>query len=95
MSDRLHLIEQLRAATGQPAMAGMLLRLPDALVLEHQIEILRACREQRFSAGAQFVDIRVAALCALRDRVGRLPDREAGTLEQWRAAFAALAQRSI
>lgn len=83
---------QIRTAADDHERARILLQLPDTIIADYAEPLRLACVAAKFEAGCQFLFIRVSALSAVRDRSGRLPDKEANRLEQWRAHFAEFAR---
>lgn len=82
---------QILAAETSAACAVILLRVADdTLVTKGQV-LREACLAAGFSLGAQYLDIRIAALTAVRDREGRLPEQHVRALEIWRRGLVALA----
>jgi len=63
--------------------AAMLVRLPDGLVVTHGGLLVRACEQAGFSAGANYLHVRLAALLARREADGRLPAMVAAQLRFW------------
>jgi len=83
---------QILAAETDRACAAILLRLADdTLVTKGQV-LREACLAAGFGMGTQFLDIRLAALSAVRDREGRLPEQHVRAVENWRRGLVALAQ---
>jgi hypothetical protein len=85
------IFSQLDEAEGPAEKARYLLRLSDDLVLRYLGALQRACFDAGFAIGANYLDCRVAALQAVRDREGRLPEHIVQTLEIWRAGLVAVA----
>lgn len=71
--------------------AQILLRLPDAVLLEKTEALTGACRQAGFKMGLLFIGIRIAALCAARLPDGELPDHQRATLNLWTNGLTALA----
>lgn len=88
----LHIVEQLQLAQSRAEVAQILLRVSDAVLMTHGEVMTAECRRLRFPEAVTFIDLRLSVLDAVRDRSGRLPDRIAGPVENWRIAFAAYAQ---
>lgn len=85
--DVLHIVEQVREARTARAIAGLLLRVPDTIVLSHGVQLQAECARKRFAAGAVFLTHRAAVLHAVRDAHGILPPSVALELEAWRETF--------
>jgi hypothetical protein len=84
MTGALHIIEQLQAAQSQREIAGYLLRVPDAIVVSHGVQLSAECVRKHFEAGKTFLDWRAAGLVAVRDAHGMMPDGVAFDIEAWR-----------
>ena len=96
MSDSmLPILRQLLDADGDAVRAGVLLRLPDTILLKYRPAIEKACQRARFDAGLAFLDVRLAALRAVRGADGRLPPDYAADLERMLDAFAAAGQSAV
>jgi hypothetical protein len=91
VTDALHIIDELRAAATGRAIAGLLLRVPDAIVLSHGVQLQAECMRKRFAAGATFLDHRAAALAAVRDAHGLIPMSLGLEVESWRETFSVFA----
>jgi len=85
------LIRQLHDADGDRARAGILLAMPDTLVLKYSAVLADACARAQFSAGADFVGLRIGAMRAVRGDDGNLPPHIAEDLDNFRRALAAFA----
>lgn len=72
--------------------ALILLRLPDAVLLEKTKALTGACRQAGFKMGLLFISIRIAALSANRLPDGQLPDHHRATLALWANGMSAIAQ---
>jgi hypothetical protein len=72
--------------------AEILLRTPDAVLLEKTEALNAACRQAGFKMGLLFISIRIAALSANRLPDGQLPEHHRATLALWTDGFAALAK---
>ena len=94
MSDpaEFHVAGLIRTAASAEERARILLRAPDALVFQQTSQILRACFEVQFALGMQFVEVRVAAMCARRQPDGELPPRDAAQVEMYRGLVHHLAK---
>lgn len=79
-------------AESHAARAAMLVRLSDALVVTHGPVLEQACRGAGFATGAQFLQVRLAALLSRRDAAGALPVAPAGQLGFWTDFMTALAR---
>lgn len=71
--------------------AQILLRLPDAVLLERVDAITAACRQAGFKMGLLFIGIRITALSAVRMPDGQLPDHHAATMALWANGMSAIA----
>lgn len=80
----------LEAETDQRR-AAILLRVPDDTVATKGDLLKQACAEAGFTMGATFLELRIGALTATRDRDGKLPEQYLRTFETWRRGFVALA----
>lgn len=89
----LPILRELIDADGDAARAGVLLRLPDTILLKYRTAIEKACLRAHFDAGLAFLDVRLAALRAVRGADGRLPPDFSADLERMLDAFAATADR--
>lgn len=89
--DVLHIVAQVQQAKGGREIAGRLLRVPDAIILSHGVQLQAECERKRFHAGAVFLTYRAAALNAVRDVHGILPSSIAVELEAWRETFSRFA----
>lgn len=74
---------QLREASSHARRAQMLLRLPDALVLEKFDDLVEAARESGFAPGLTYLQLRFAALHAVRRPDGSLPEGPTRALAIW------------
>ncbi|TIV65825.1 MAG: hypothetical protein E5V86_10615 [Mesorhizobium sp.] len=83
----LPILRQLHDADGDRARAGILLRMPDSVLLKYHVVIDTACRKAGFEAGAQYLSIRVSLTLAVRDGDGLPPVELAVTWEQYRRAL--------
>jgi len=81
----------IRAAGSNQERAQQLLKLSDAALLGHHVEIELACIQSGFAAGQTFLVYRVAAMCRTRDAHGILPDPIARELEAWRLTMSRVA----
>jgi hypothetical protein len=89
--DVLYFVERVQEAGGGREIAGLLLRVPDAIVLSHGVQLMAECERKRFRAGATFLTYRAAALSAVRDVHGMLPASMGFELEAWRETFSRFA----
>lgn len=90
----MHIVEQIKLASGKRDIARILLQAPDAILMSHAEVLSAECRRAQFIQACHFIDLRVAALDARRDRAGLLPSRTGLALEHWRTAFASFAASS-
>lgn len=91
----LPILRELIDADGDAARAGVLLSLPDTILLKYLPPIEAALKRARFDAGLAFIDVRLSALRAVRGADGRLPAEHRVDLDRWLDAFAAVAAGSI
>lgn len=89
---RLPILQQLDDAPSDPAFSGLLLRLPDTVLLKYQDAITGMCRRRQFDAGERFVQFRLTAMRAVRDTRGQLAPGLAAGLTQFQDAMAAFAE---
>lgn len=87
----LPLVEQIAEAGSPAALAALLLRVPDALVLSHGVDLSAACAALSFPLGEHFVLRRSVALHAVRDAHGLMPGLMAAEIETLRVALSRLA----
>lgn len=85
-----HIANQIRAASADEGRARLLLQVPDQLLLSMTGAISRACYDANFALGQNFIDARIAALCARRGPDGLLFDRDHDLLEQYRGQLVQL-----
>jgi hypothetical protein len=78
-------------ASSAEARAAIVLRVPDAVLHQMSGPLMRACIETRFDLGARLLTVRLAALSAVRDEAGRLPDQATAPVEHYRRLVAGLA----
>lgn len=81
----------IRSAASHQERAQLLLKLSDAGLIGHHVDIDRACAQSGFAAGQSFLVWRVAALCRTRDAHGLLPDVLARELDAWRQVLSLVA----
>lgn len=81
----------LEAAQTVPALAALLLRVPDALILSHGLELEMACGALDFLPGAEWLLERGNALHQVRDAHGLVPAGTATRLEALRENLSRLA----
>lgn len=89
--DMFHVAHQILVAQTDRERAAILLRLPDDIVVTRGHLLREACTARSFPMGATFLEHRLAALTATRDRDGKLPEHHVRSLEIWRRGFVALA----
>jgi len=70
----------------------VLLRLPDALLLQKSEALISACQKAGFKMGLLFIHMRIASLSAIRLPNGQLPDHHRATLDLWTNGLTALAE---
>lgn len=87
----LFIVEKLDDATSNRERAGIVLRVPDAIMMTYGAVIASACRKGGFEAGWEFCQIRNSLLHATRDEHGLLPRLPAAELEHWRVALSTFA----
>lgn len=83
----MHIVEKVRTAKSTREIAGTLLRVPDAIVLSHGVQLSAESVRQHFAAGKAFLDVRAAGLHAVRDAHGLMPDGLSFDIEAWRHTF--------
>lgn len=88
------LVSQLWLAKTPADHAAILLAASDAVLLAAQADLSAACTASQFDLGQRYIDARVAILCAVRDRSGRLPHELVDALELYRGCMALLAGRA-
>lgn len=81
------LARRLLSAGSNRDRAGMLLRVPDAVVLEQADALAEACRQAGFHPGADFITLRGVELHRVRDIHGMLPEAGAAVLEGYRVSL--------
>lgn len=91
MTDALHIIDQLQDATSNRERAGILLRVPDNVLLTYGVQLAAACERAQFAGGATFIIKRCAGLSAVRDAHGLMPWRLAFDIEGWRGTLSEFA----
>lgn len=77
--------EQLLDAPDDAVRAGILLRVPDAVIAAKAKHLKAACKEACFELGSNYVDVRLAHQSANRDRLGNLPAAAGQELDRWRS----------
>jgi hypothetical protein len=91
VSPETPIVDQLRDATSNGERAGLLLQVPDAVVLEYDQQIIGMLIRHQLWSGIGFVKCRIAALLRVRDAHGFLPGDLAAELEWRRADLSRLA----
>jgi len=86
-----YLVDQLLEARNHHARAGLLLRVPDALLLTKADVMAEACTKADFPLGADYIAVRVSAMSAVRQVNGDMPQGVVQQLDYWRSAFCAIA----
>lgn len=89
--DVMFFVTKIREAATAREIADLLLRVPDAIVLSHGVQLGAESEKMRFGAGAMFLIHRAAGLSAVRDAHGLMPERIAGEIEAWRETFSRFA----
>jgi hypothetical protein len=82
---------EILEASSHARRAQILLRLPDALLLEKEAAVVEACQLSGFKMGLLFIGIRITALSAVRLPDGQLPEHTRATLALWHNGMTALA----
>lgn len=77
------LAAHLLNAEDDRARCAQLVRLPDCTVLSHGGVMAQACMEAGFGIGADYLQVRMAALTARRDGNGDLPAATTAQLRFW------------
>ena len=85
-------VEQILEAPDNSVRAGILLRLPDALIAGKSKQLQMACEEVGFNLGSDYVAIRHAHQSAQRDARGNLPAGVIDQLEYWRHGMVAISE---
>src|SRR5690606_19676895 len=85
---------QILRATDNAQRAGILLALPDRVLVTRPEELTEACDACAFGDGGDFIAVRAAAACANREADGQLPAALAEQLERWRRGMVAIAART-
>lgn len=93
MTDSPHspIVDQIRGAGSKAEIAEKLLKLSDAVLLAHHVDIELVLAQVGFGAGSTFIVYRVTALCRNRDAHGMLPHSIAHELEGWRGIMSRIA----
>lgn len=86
-----HIANEIRDAGSAEARARILLCVPDDLLLSMTGALSRACFDTDFALGQNFIDARVAAMCAVRLPNGLLPEASLALLERYRRLMTQLA----
>lgn len=86
-SSTFKLVEDLQQAVGNRARALILLKCPDAIMVDYGHQLALECKRHTFQAGWEFCQVRMSLMHAVRDEHGLLPGPAAAELEQWRMAF--------
>lgn len=88
MTDTMQpLLRELYDADGDRARAGVLLRMPDSLMLKYHDIIDAACRKAGFEVGWHYLAIRVSLALAVRDADGLPPVDLSIAWENYRRAM--------
>lgn len=85
-------VEQLLEAPDNGVRAGILLRLPDAVVAAKAKQLQMACEQAGFTLGSDYVAVRHAHQSAQRDARGNLPAQIVDQLEYWRNGMVAISE---
>lgn len=86
------ILRELYEARDEATVADCVLRMPDAVVLKFQKPIEKACQNNGFARGAEFVALRVSLMQAVRNSAGGLPGGPSMTLAGLAAELAAIAR---
>ena len=70
MNERLPIFDELHDARSRPAVARVLLTIPENLLMTYQDAIRRICRNRHFLEGADYVDLYLTALRTTRQADG-------------------------
>ena len=84
------LAQQILGAESDLDRVGLVLRIPDAILVAKGRILREACMSAGFRMGCQYLELRETALHANRDKNGQMPERFQRSLEIWRAGFVAL-----
>ncbi|MEO8684924.1 MAG: hypothetical protein ABI414_08805 [Devosia sp.] len=90
-SSNFYLVDRIAVAANQAERAALLLAAPDDVVLAKAGALSEVCIEAGFQDGLNFINVRVATLCAKRLPSGELPDALRDQVEYWRNGLAAIA----
>jgi hypothetical protein len=89
---KFFVVEQLLEAPDNGVRAGILLRLPDAVIAAKARQLQEACKQVGFDQGSDYVDVRHAHQSAQRDARGNLPSQVIDQLEYWRNGMVAISE---
>lgn len=87
----LPILRQLHDADGDRVRAGVLLRMPDSVMLKYHDVIDAACRRAGFEPGSKFLAVRVSLSLAVRSDAGLPPAELAIMAEEFRLGMAEFA----
>lgn len=93
-SSTFFVVEQLVEAPSHAVRAGVLLRLPDAVIAAKAEQLQDGCLQAGFPPGSDYVAIRLAHQSARRDARGNLPAQVTDQLEYWRRGMVAISEGS-
>lgn len=91
-SANFFVVDQIIEARTHAVRAGILIRLPDAVIAARAEQLQDGCTEAGFSIGSDYVAIRLAHQNAQRDRRGNLPGHITDQLEYWRRGMVAISE---
>lgn len=84
---RFPIIRDIQEAKTDADRAEILLRLSDAMLLKYSEVFIASCNRAGFVDGVAFVTARYAALVAVRDAHGQVPERNTALVEDIRQAL--------
>lgn len=90
-ADAFPVADLIRTAGSAEERARILLRLPDGLALQMARPLLDACQQAHFELGVDYLTVRIAAMCAIREPDGELPERPRLQVELYRQLMCRLA----
>ena len=91
-SSTFFVVDQLIEAPSDAVRAGILLRLPDAVIAAKAEQLQDGCADAGFKLGSEYVSIRLAHQSAMRDARGNLPAEVTCQLEIWRNGMVAISE---
>lgn len=92
---RMPLALQVASAATPAERAAIVLQLPDAAIVTHGQDLLRACHDAGFGMGSSYLAVRLASLHCVRGSNGMLPADRASVLDDLRADLVTIAEAGI